>query len=49
MVLRAEGFERVQAWTEPAGAAAALLASAGFAADDDVARAGGRSRFLLLL
>ena len=49
MVLRAEGFERVQAWAEPAGAAAALLASAGFAADDDAARAGGRSRFLLLL
>ena len=49
MVLRAEGFERVQAWAEPAGAAAALLASAGFAADDDVVRADGRRRLLLLL
>ena len=49
MVLRAEGFERVQAWAEPGGAAAALLASAGFAADDGAARAAGHSRYLLLL
>lgn len=49
MLLRAEGFERVHACAAPAGAAASLLASAGFAADADTAQAGGRSRFLLLL
>jgi N-acetylglutamate synthase-like GNAT family acetyltransferase len=49
MVLRAEGFERVQAWADRGGAAAALLVSAGFAADDDAARADGRTRFLLML
>jgi GNAT superfamily N-acetyltransferase len=49
MVLRAEGFERVLAWAEPSGGAAALLASAGFAADKNAAQADGRSRFLLLL
>jgi GNAT superfamily N-acetyltransferase len=49
MVLRAEGFERVQAWAEPGEAAAALLASAGFAADHNAAQADGRSHFLLLL
>jgi GNAT superfamily N-acetyltransferase len=47
MLLRAEGFERVDACAVPAGAAAALLASAGFAADADVPQAGGR--FVLLL
>jgi ribosomal protein S18 acetylase RimI-like enzyme len=49
MVLRAEGFERVQAWAEPGGASAALLASAGFAAEGDAAQADGRVRFLLML
>jgi len=48
-VLRAEGYERVQARAEPDGAAAALLASAGFGADGDAARADGRARFVLLL
>jgi GNAT superfamily N-acetyltransferase len=49
MVLRAEGFERVQAWAEPGGAAAALLTSAGFAAAGDPAQAGGHAHFVLLL
>ena len=49
MVLRAEGFERVQAWAEPGGAAAALLASAGFTTGGDSAQAAGRRGFLLLL
>ena len=49
MLLRAEGFERVQACAAPAGATASLLAWAGFAADGDTALAGGRSRFLLQL
>ena len=49
MVLRAEGFERVQAWAEPGGAVAALLASAGFTTGGDPAQAAGRSRYLLLL
>lgn len=48
MVLRAEGFERVQAWAEPGGAAA-LLTSAGFAAGGDAAQADGRAHFMLLL
>jgi hypothetical protein len=48
-VLRAEGFERVQAWAQPGGAAAALLASAGFTTGGDPAPTAGRSRFLLLL
>ena len=47
--LRAEGVERVQAWVAPGGAGAALLASAGFAADRDGPGADGRSRFVLLL
>jgi GNAT superfamily N-acetyltransferase len=47
MLLRAEGFERVHAYAAPAGAAAALLTSAGFAADGEMAQAGGRSCFLL--
>lgn len=49
MLLRAEGFGQVQAWAEPGGAAAALLASAGFAADGDAVRPDGRARFLLPL
>ena len=49
MLLRAEGFERVQACAVPGGATASLLASAGFAAEGDPARADGRSRFLLVL
>lgn len=49
MLLRAEGFVQVCAWVEPGGAAAVLLASAGFVADGDAARPGGRSRFVLLL
>jgi hypothetical protein len=48
-VLRAEGFERVLACAVPAGAAASLLASAGFAADTDTAQADGRRGFVLLL
>jgi ribosomal protein S18 acetylase RimI-like enzyme len=48
MMLRAEGFERVQALAEPGGAVAALLASAGFTIDGDTARGAAR-RFLLLL
>ena len=48
-VLRAEGFERVLTCAVPAGAAASLLASAGFAADADTAQAGGRGGFTLLL
>jgi GNAT superfamily N-acetyltransferase len=50
--LRAEGFERVQAFAPPAGAGASLLASAGFADDCDTgptAPAAGRSRLVLLL
>ena len=50
MLLRAEGFERVQAWAEPGTAVAALLASAGFTtASSAAARADGPSRFLLML
>ena len=49
MLLRAEGFERVLAYAAPAGAAASLLASAGFSADGDTAQGDGRSRFLLQL
>jgi len=48
MVLRAEGFERVQAWAGPGGAAS-LLASAGFVAEGDAAHADDRCRFLLML
>ena len=48
MLLRAEGFERVHARAAPGGAAA-LLASAGFAADGDTAEADGCTRFLLQL
>ena len=49
MLLRAEGFERVHTSAVPGGAAASLLASAGFAADADTAQAGGRRGFVLLL
>ena len=47
--LRAEGFERVQAFAPADRAGALLLASAGFIADLDPARADARSRFVLLL
>ena len=47
--LRAEGFERVQARAAPGGAGASLLASIGFTADHDTARADGRSGFVLRL
>ncbi len=49
MLLRADGFELVQAWAEPGGAVAALLASAGFTASSHPAPAAGRCHFLLLL
>jgi hypothetical protein len=49
MLLRADGFERVQAVAEPGGAVAALLASAGFTVGGDPAPADGRSHFLLVL
>jgi GNAT superfamily N-acetyltransferase len=49
MLLRAEGFERVHACAGPAGAAASLLVSAGFAADGDTPQADACSRFLLQL
>jgi GNAT superfamily N-acetyltransferase len=47
-LLRAEGFERVQAWAGP-GAGTSLLASAGFTIAGGAAQSGGRSRFVLLL
>ena len=49
MLLRAEGFERVHTSAVPGGAAASLLASAGFAADADTAQSDGCSGFELLL
>jgi ribosomal protein S18 acetylase RimI-like enzyme len=49
VLLPAEGFERVLAWAEPGGAAAALLASAGFTTGGDTTQTADRSRFLLLL
>jgi hypothetical protein len=49
MLLRAEGFERVQACAAPGGAGGWLLAWAGFAAGHGTGRAGGRSRLVLLL
>lgn len=45
--LRADGFEQVCA--AQGGAAVPLLLSAGFTADHDAARAGGRSRLVLML
>ena len=48
-LLRAEGFARVHACTASDSAGAALLASAGFAADGDAARTDGRGRFMLVL
>ena len=48
-LLRAEGFERVYAYTGSVGAGASLLASAGFARDGGAAQARGRSRFSLTL
>jgi ribosomal protein S18 acetylase RimI-like enzyme len=49
MLLRAEGFERVQAYAAPGGAGAALLTSIGFTADHGAASADGRTRLVLLL
>jgi N-acetylglutamate synthase-like GNAT family acetyltransferase len=48
-LLRAEGFERVYAYTGSVGAGASLLASAGFGSDSGAAQARGRSRFSLTL
>lgn len=48
-LLRAEGADRVHAWALQGSAGASLLVSAGFAADDYTAHAGGPGRFLLLL
>jgi ribosomal protein S18 acetylase RimI-like enzyme len=48
-LLRADGFERVQACVAAGGAGASLLASAGFTADHGTARQDGRSSFVLLL
>lgn len=48
-LLRAEGFARLHASATSGGAGASLLASAGFAADGGAARAGGCSRFALVL
>jgi GNAT superfamily N-acetyltransferase len=49
MLLRAEGFERVQACAAPGGPGASLLASIGFTVDHGTARADGRSLLVLLL
>jgi len=49
VLLRAEGFERVQACAAPGGAGASLLASIGFTVGDGTARADGRSRLVLPL
>jgi len=51
MWLRADGLEQVHAVAARDGAAASLLASAGFSAADgqDADRADGRSRLVLLL
>jgi len=49
MLLRAEGFERVQACAAPGGAGASLLASVGFAADHGTAQAALRTRLVLPL
>lgn len=48
-LLRAEGFEQVQACPAAGGAGASLLASVGFAADDGAAGADGCTGFLLVL
>jgi GNAT superfamily N-acetyltransferase len=49
MLLRAEGFERVQTCPAPGEAGASLLASIGFTADHGPARAEGRTGLVLLL
>ena len=49
MLLRAEGFERVQACAAPGGAGASLLTSIGFTADHSPARVDGRLRLVLPL
>jgi ribosomal protein S18 acetylase RimI-like enzyme len=49
MVLRAEGFERVQAHAAPGGAGTSLLASIGFTVDHGAARVDGRTCLVLPL
>jgi hypothetical protein len=49
MLLRAEGFERVQACVAPGGPGASLLASIGFTADHGTTRADGRTLLVLPL
>ena len=49
MLLRAEGFARVQACPGPGGAGASLLASIGFTADRGTGLADGRTRLVLPL
>ena len=48
-LLRAEGFACVHASAASGGAGTSLLASAGFGADGEAARADGRRRFVLVL
>ena len=48
-LLRAEGMDRVHACAHPGSPGSSLLVSAGFAADDYTAHAGGLSRLSLLL
>jgi hypothetical protein len=48
MLLRAEGFEWVQARAAPGGAGASPLACAGFTADPGTDQADGRTRLVLL-
>jgi hypothetical protein len=48
-LLRAEGFAWVHASAASGGAGTSLLASAGFGADGEAARADGRRRFVLVL
>ena len=49
MLLRSEGFERVQTYPAPGGAGALLLASIGFTAGHGTAPADGRTRLVLPL
>jgi GNAT superfamily N-acetyltransferase len=49
MLLRAEGFEQVQACAAPGGAGASLLTSIGFTADHGTARADGPACLVLPL
>ena len=48
-LLRAEGFERVQAHAAPGGAGTSLLASIGFTVDHGAARVDGRTCLVLPL